>query len=233
MKDATIEITAYDWVPPVAAGQVRDLRLRWALEEAGFPYRVRLIPQGTQGEDANLARQPFGQVPVLTVDGRPMFETGACLWRIAKASPALLPDGAEDRDSCLSWLFGALNSVEPPISMVANLWFFETFPEAFDLEEGAPAAVVRPGALKLARQRLDQVADVLDGRDHLVAGRFTVADLIMTAVLLIADRMDVMEKDHRLRPYYDRHAARPAFRKAQDDQTATIRDNAGKYEAAQ
>ena len=232
MLHSDISVTAYDWVPSVAQGQVRDLRLRWALREAGFDYDVELIPQGTQGEPANLARQPFGQIPALTIDGMPMFESGACAWKIAEASKNLLPDHMAGRDACLSWVFAALNTIEVPLSMLATLGFFETAPKHFGLADGKAAAAVRPGARQLADQRLRQFDTELGGRQHIVGDRFTVADLMLTAVLLIADRLDILAPHRGAKAYFDMHTARPAYREARAEQIEPFALNAPKYQSA-
>lgn len=109
MNNSKLTVTAYDWVPDFAQGHVRDLRVRWALEEAGFPYDVEIMTQGTQKEPAHLERQPFGQIPTLEIDGRSMFESGAILWRIAEESDALLPVHAAARIGC--WLGFSARSI--------------------------------------------------------------------------------------------------------------------------
>ena len=227
-----IVITAYDWVPEPAKGLVRDLRLRWALEEAGFPYRVALVPQGTQAQPENLARQPFGQIPTLTVGKQTIFESGACLWKIAEASETLLTKDDDGRDACLSWMFGALNTVEPPLSMLAVLGFYEMAPEHFGIAEPGAVDVVRAPARRETLTRLKQVEDRLGANDHLVAGRFTVADLTMVSVLRIAEWLQLLDETPGLRAYVKRHTARPAFTKSLEAQLATFREHAAKYEAA-
>ncbi|TPW26445.1 glutathione S-transferase family protein [Pararhizobium mangrovi] len=224
----TRTVTAYDWVPDFAQGHVRDLRVRWALEEEGLPYETDLLPQGTQGKPENLARQPFGQVPALTVDGKPMFESGACVWRIAEEGTVLLPKDTETRNACLSWHFAALNSVEPSLTMMAMLFFQAMNPDIG--EEGV--AKVRPGIRSMAEKRLTQLADALGERDHLVADRFTTADLMMTTVLRTAESLDLLEPLPRLRAYLDHHTARPAFRAALEAQLQPFRENAPRYERA-
>ena len=132
-----LTLTAFDWVPPVAQGLVRDLRVRWTLKEAALPYEVELLAMGTQGEPAHLARQPFGQVPVLTAAQTPMFESGAILWRIAEASgEALLPADRAGRDRTLSWVFAALNTVEPPITMHQQMTRIAVDKESCSLPRG-------------------------------------------------------------------------------------------------
>lgn len=225
-----VTITAYDWVPDFARGLVRDLRLRWALEEAGFPYEVELVPQGTQAHARNMSRQPFGQIPTLTAGPGTMFESGACVWRIAEASETLLPADKAGRDQCLSWMFAALNTVEPPLSMMATLFFFEREPRHFGIADAGAVATVRPGVRDGAVLRLKQLADVLGKRQHLVADRFTVADLIMVTVLRIADSLDLLDDLPDLRRYVSLHTARPAFRRALEGQLTPFRENAAKYE---
>ncbi|SCM76435.1 putative Glutathione S-transferase [uncultured Pleomorphomonas sp.] len=227
-----VSITAYDWVPDFAQGMVRDLRLRWALEEAGLPYEVELVPQGTQARAHNLSRQPFGQIPTLTAGPETMFESGACVWRIAGASESLLPGDEAGRDRCLSWVFAALNTVEPPLSMMATLFFFETQPEQFGIADAGAVATIKPGARAAALLRLKQLADVLGKRRHLVADRFTIADLMMVTVLRVADSLDLLAELPDLRRYVSLHTARPAFRKALEGQLAPFRENAAKYETA-
>ncbi|TKT69447.1 glutathione binding-like protein [Aquamicrobium sp. LC103] len=225
-----VRITAYDWVPGFAQGLVRDLRLRWALEEAGLSYEVELVPQGTQAHGHNMSRQPFGQIPTLTADSGTMFESGACVWRIAEASEILLPKDKAERDQCLSWMFAALNTVEPPLSMMATLFFFEQEPRHFGIADAGAVATIRPAARDGAVLRLKQLADVLGKRQYLVADRFTVADLIMVTVLRIADSFELLDDQPDLRDYVSLHADRPAFRRALEGQLAPFRENAAKYE---
>lgn len=227
-----IVITAYDWVPEPARGLVRDLRLRWALEEAGFPYRVALVPHGTQARPENLARQPFGQIPTLTVGNQTIFESGACLWKIAEASETLLPTGAADRDACVSWVFASLNTVEPPLSMLAVLGFYEMAPEHFGIADPGAVDVVRGPARRETIRRLKQVEDRLGEQEHLVAGRFTVADLTMVSVLRIAEWLQLLDDTPALRAYVERHTARSAFARTLDAQLATFREHFDAYESA-
>lgn len=217
LRDCKMAVTAFDWVPDFAQGHVRDLRVRWALEEAGLPYDIDLLRQGSQKDAQNLTRQPFGQVPSLTMDEGSMFESGAIVWRIAQETEALL---SGDRDEVLSWLFAALNTVEPPISMVAMLDLFIPEPEA--------NAKVRPHVLAGVEARLGTVERQLSDRDYLT-GRFTVADLIMTTVLRDVRGIDTAAKFPRVAAYVARCTARPAFRKALADQMRPFADNAALY----
>lgn len=222
MKDSKLTVYGYDWVPDFAKGHVRDFRVRWALKEAGFAYDVAHVPQGSQGEAAHLKRQPFAQVPVLDVDGMPMFESGAIVWRIAEQSPALLPEGI-DRDRAFSWVIGALNSVEPPVMSLVTLQFFVK-----DKEAGAKVA---PDFEKMVATRLRQIAGALDGKDWML-GRFTVADLLLAAVLRNLQGRPVLAECPEVEAYVARALARPACREAIADQTAEIEANAPKYQAA-
>lgn len=201
-------VTAFEWVPDFAQGNVRDLRVRWALEEAGFPYDAELLAQGDQKSPEHVARQPFGQVPTLDMDGEVMFESGAIVWRIATEATGLLPDGDAARWRCLSWLFAALNSVEPPIMMLAQLDFFEV--------DDAAADRIRPSVLTEVRHRLAAVDAALGDKDHLTGG-FTVADLVMATVLNILRHTSLLDDFPRLAAYRDRCFARPAYVRALSD----------------
>jgi glutathione S-transferase len=119
-----ITISAFRWVPPFARGQVRDLRVRWALEEAGLSYTTRLLEQGDQDKPEYRALQPFGQVPIFEEDGQVLFETGAIVLHIGERSEALLPKDAGARARAVQWLIAALNSVEPHVMNVAVLDLF-------------------------------------------------------------------------------------------------------------
>src|SRR5262245_47323926 len=119
-----ITISAFRWVPDFARGQVRDLRVRWALEEAGLPYRTRLLAQGDQDGPDYRALQPFGQVPVFEEDGFVLFESGAILLHIGERSEALLPKDPRARARATQWLIAALNSIEPPVMNVALIDLF-------------------------------------------------------------------------------------------------------------
>ncbi len=224
MKTSALTITAYDWVPGFAQGNVRDLRLRWALNEAGFDHEVEILAQGEQKQESNIARQPFGQVPVLVADGRPMFESGAIVWRIAEACDTLLPREPDARDRVFSWYFAALNSVEPEIMMLATLDFFASDRDA--------AARVRPDVLAGVEARLKSLSDALGSRDWLVGDGFTVADLMMATVLRILKHTDIVTGFPTLKAYLARCTDRPAFAAALEAQVQPFRENAAKYEGA-
>jgi glutathione S-transferase len=213
-----IRVTAFKWVPPFAAGLVRDLRVRWALEEAGLPYEERLIGQGEQNSPEYRSLQPFGQVPVYEEDGLTLFESGAILLHISERSEALLPREPAARAKAIQWVFAALNSIEPHIWQLALIDIF------YPNEEWAKLR--RPGALEFAEKRLDGLAARLGDSDYLDSGRFTAGDLMMTTVLRILRHTDLVDKRPALAAYQARCEVRPAFRKALADQLAPFEANA-------
>lgn len=223
MRSSKIRVTAFDWVPDFAQGHVRDLRVRWALEEAGLPYEEIILDQGTQAGPDNIARQPFGQVPAIEIDGRTMFESGAIVWRIAEESADLLPRDPYDRDRVLSWYFASLNTIEPPLMMLAELDFFPGDAHA--------KATMRPAAVEAIELRLGQLQAALGDRDCLV-GEFSAADLMMTSVLRIAGHTDILARFPALAAYVARSTSRPAFQRALADQMRPFAENAARYEAA-
>lgn len=193
----------YDWVPDGPRGFVRDLRLRWAAEEAGLAHEIRTVP--FEGREANhLDRQPFGQVPYLEDGDIRLFESGACLLHLAGKSERLMPREPSAAAETLQWFFAALNSIE----MVSVPWWFLKLSGHEDNPRGG-----------WMDKRLVQLESVLAGRDWLAAGRFTVADLIMADVLRIPKL-----RAHGDRPateaYVTRITGRPAFLKAHADQMA-------------
>jgi len=210
---SNITVTTLKWVPPFAQGLVRDLRVRWALEEAGMPYRTRLLEQGDQDKPDYRALQPFGQVPVFEQDGLVMFESGAILMHIAEQSPDLLPSDAAGRSRVRQWMFAALNSVEPHVQNLVAIDLFNANEEWGKLR--------RPAAEKFAVARLDGVAAALAGRDWLV-DRFTVADLLMCTVLRFLRHTRMIEEHPVLGPYKARCEARSAFARALEAQMANF-----------
>lgn len=203
-----ITLSAFRWVPPFAQGLVRDFRVRWALEEAGIPYRERLIGPEDQATAAYRALQPFGQVPAIETDELKLFESGAIVFHIAERSEALMPSDANARARTSAWMFAALNSVEPPIQVLAALDLFHAG-EAW-------AAARRPIAVEAVQKRLGALEDWLGGRDYL-EDRFTAGDLLMTTVLRILRHTDIVSKRPALKAYQERCEARPAFKKAMAD----------------
>jgi glutathione S-transferase len=186
---------------------VRDLRVRWALEEAGLPYRVDSVPFRHRGAE-HLAHQPFGQVPWLTDGDLSIFESGAILLHLGGLSEALLPTDARARSEAVEWLFAALNSVE----MASLPWVLF----AFSGESESAGGKRFDDFLKLRLQRMEPV---LAAREWL-AGRFSVADIAMADVLRAVDRFDGLAASPACRDYVARTTARPAFVKAHADQMA-------------
>lgn len=208
----TIIVTGFRWVPDFARGQVRDLRVRWALEEAGLPYKERLISAADQSTDWYRREQPFGQAPVYQEDGLTLFESGAIVLHIARKSEALAPRDEAGRARVAQWIVAALNSIEPFIMNFAVLDFF------YPGEEWAKLR--KEGARAEAKQRLECLAAWLRGRDWL-EDRFTAADLMMSAVLRTVADTDLLSETG-LDAYHQRCEARPAFKKALADQLASF-----------
>ena len=208
-----IRVTAFKWVPPFAQGLARDLRVRWALEEAGLPYDEKLLGFGEQNAPAHRAVQPFGQVPVYEEGELTMFESGAIVMHIGERCPALLPVDPVKRARARTWMFAALNSVEPHITTLIALDIF------FANEEWA--RLRRPSAEKTAQARLDYVAAALGDRDYL-EGEFTGGDLLMTSVLRFLRHTDLVKNRPTLAAYQARCEARPAFQRALAAQLATF-----------
>ena len=210
-----ITISAFKWVPEFAKGQVRDLRARWALEEAGLPYKTRLLEQGDQDRPDYRALQPFGQVPILEQDDLVLFESGAIVLHIGEQSEALLPKDASARARAVQWLIAALNSIEPSIMNVALIDLF------YRNEEWAKLR--RPGAVEFVQKRLFALSKSLGDKPYLDGDRFTAGDLMMTTVLRILKHTDIVTSERRLAAYVERCAARPAFKRALDAQLGDFR----------
>ena len=209
-----ITISAFKAVPDFAKGQVRDLRVRWALEEAGLPYQTRLLAQGDQEKPEYRALQPFGQVPVFDEDGLVLFETGAIVLYIGERSAALLPKDPAARARATQWLIAALNSIEPFLMNVALIDLF------YGNEEWAKLR--RPGAVEFAQKRLGALSQRLGDGPYLDGAGFTAGDLMMTTVLRILKHTDIVTSDARLAAYIERCTSRPAFKRALDAQVADI-----------
>jgi glutathione S-transferase len=213
-----ITISAFKWVPDFARGQVRDLRVRWALEEAGLPYKTRLLEQGDQGKPEYRVLQPFGQVPIFEEDGFVLFESGAIVLHIGERSETLLPKEPDARARAMQWLIAALNSIEPFVMNVALIDLF------YANEEWAKLR--RPGAVEFVRMRLSALSNALGDKPYLDGGRFTAGDLMMTTVLRILKHTDMVTSDERLAAYVERCTARPAFKRAFDAQIGDFKDAA-------
>jgi len=212
----TIKVSAFRWVPPFAQGLVRDLRVRWALEEAGLPYEVRLLGLGDQNSESYRALQPFGQVPAYEEDGLVLFESGAIVLHIAEKSPALMPTDPAGRARVTTWIFAALNSIEP---MVWSLGEILMSPN----EEWGKLR--RPSAVQAVKKRLGLLAERLGEKEYLEGG-FSAGDLMMTTVLRILRETDVVAEIPSLDAYKKRCEARPAFQKALAAQMAVFAENA-------
>jgi len=206
-----ITVTGFNGVPPFAQGLVRDLRVRWALEEAGLPYDVDLIAVGERKSDAYRRKHPFGLVPALAADEMALFESGAILYLIAEQSEALMPSDKRGRAHTLVWMFAALNTVEPSVNNLSVM----------DLQHGEEpwAKLRRPSVVEAVKVRLDALAVWLDGRDYLL-DRFTAADILMTTVLRLIRHTDLVAQSAVLDAYVKRCEARPTFQKALRDQLA-------------
>jgi glutathione S-transferase len=198
---------SYDWVPEPPRGFVRDLRVRWALEEAGLPYRVESVPFRSRGAE-HFAHQPFGQVPWLVDGDLSIFESGAILLHLGERSEALMPAERHARSEVKQWLFAALASVEA----ASQPWSFFVFS---NFARDTPEYKVFEGFLQV--HRLPHVEKVLAGREWL-AGSFSVADIRMADVLRLLDRFGGLAEFPACRGYVDRATTRPAFRKAHADQ---------------
>jgi glutathione S-transferase len=210
-----INCYAFDSVPPFAQGLVRDLRARWALEEAGLPYRVTLVGdrEGSMRASAYRAIQPFGQIPAIEDGDLTLFESGAIVLYAAERRDALLPDDPHARAHVIQWMLAALNTIEMPIQQLAEIDLFYA--------DQSWAKERRPAAVESVRRRLAQLAARLDGRDHLVEA-FSAADILMTSVLRILRHTDLLKEQPVLVAYQRRCEARPAFTKALDGQMAAF-----------
>jgi glutathione S-transferase len=209
-----IKVTAFLWVPPFAQGLVRDLRVRWALEEAGLPYEQHLIGPEDQKSAEYRKLQPFGQVPVLQDGDFTLFESASIVIYVAEKSGTLLPKSAEDRARTLTWMFAALNSIEPHVS---NLNLIDLFNAQEDW-----ARQRRPAAEAALRSRLDALSKALGDRQYLVGDTFTAADLLMTTVLRFLRHTTMVADYPGLLAYKNRGEARPAFTRALAAQMANF-----------
>jgi glutathione S-transferase len=209
-----LTIWTYDWVPEGPRGFVRDLRLRWACEEAGLAYTVRTVP--FEGRETNhLAQQPFGQVPYLRDGELQIFESGAGLLHLARKSEALMPRDPVGEAQTLQWTIAALNSIE----MVSVPWWFLKVTGAEN-----------KGLGEWMGTRLGQVERVLNEREWLAAQRFTVADLLMADVLRVSE-VRAFGNRPATEAYVARVTDRPAFKKARADQIEHF-SNADKQRAS-
>jgi glutathione S-transferase len=201
----TIIITAFERSPDGGKGLARDTRVRWALEEVGLPYEVRLVSFRSMKEPAHRAIHPFGQIPTYEEGDLALFETGAIVFHIAQHHPGLLPRDANARARAITWMFAALNTVEPPILELAN---------ARILEGDKPWAQERLPVVKdRVRNRMDELSARLGGADWL-DGAFSAGDLMTVSVLLRLRSSGILDEFPNLAAYVARGEARPAYQRA-------------------
>jgi glutathione S-transferase len=212
-----IKVVAYRWVPPPAQGLARDLRVRWALEEAGFAYEEELIEFGDQSSEKHRKLQPFGQIPVYQEDGLTLFESGAIVLTIAERSEALMPSDPGARARVKQWIFSALNTVEPHVQQLVSNDLFRATEEW--------KKVSRPPVEQMVNKRLLELSTRLNGHAFL-EGAFTAADLMMSQVLRLLRHTDLVAQVPTLAAYCRRCEARPAFQKALADQLRVFAANA-------
>lgn len=215
--NARTEITAFSWVPDFAQGLVRDLRIRWALEEIGRPYRVRLLDALNPRPAEYFLEQPFGQVPSFRDDDVQLFESGAILIHLAIEEEQLLPVERNQRMRAVAWMIAALNSVEPMILELLNI---DIFNRGQDWTKER-----RPQVIEKIEARLRLLGDALGDRDWL-ENSFTIGDLMMISVLRIMRHTDLVSKVPRLAAYVERGEARPAFERALNDQLKAFSEKA-------
>ena len=220
--DASIEITAFNQVPDFAKGLVRDLRVRWALEEVGLDYRVRLV--GTPRPTDYILDQPFDQVPCFRDDQVRIFESGAIVQYIGEKSEALLPREPQARYRAIQWTYAAINSVEPAILNVFAVTVFHADQEWAKLR--------RPGAEDFARLKLKRVSDWLGEKQWLEGDSFTIGDLIMVTVLRFLNHTSMVAEFPNLAAYQKRGESRPAFQRALSAQLAVFAANQPQPEEA-
>jgi len=201
----TITITAFEHSPDRGKGLARDMRVRWALEEVGLPYDVRLVSFKAMREPAHLRLQPFGQIPTYEEGDLALFESGAIVFHIAERHAGLLPEDANARARAIAWMFAALNTIEPPIFDRAL---------ARILEHDEPWYEQRLHALEVSiRKRLDDLSRRLGDADWL-DGAFSAGDLLMVTVLLRLKGSDILDDHPNLSAYVARGEARPAYKRA-------------------
>jgi glutathione S-transferase len=214
----SITITAFENSPDRGGGHARDMRVRWALEEVGQPYDVRLVSFKAMKQPAHLALYPFGQIPTYEEADLALFETGAIVFHIAERHRGLLPEEANARARAITWMFAALNTVEPPIVereqarfLVGDkTWYEELLPILDDR----------------VRARLAQLATRLGDAEWL-DGPFSAGDLLMVTVLRRLDGSGLLEAFPNLAAYVARGEARPAYRRAFDAQFAVFEAASG------
>jgi glutathione S-transferase len=201
----TITITAFERSPDGGKGLARDMRVRWALEEVGQPYEVRLVSFRAMKEPAHRALHPFGQIPTYEEGDLVLFETGAIVFHIAERHAGLLPDDANARARAITWMFAAINTVEPPILELVTVKLIEG-----DKPWRAERLPLVEGRI---RDRLNQLSDRLGNADWL-DGAFSAGDLMMVSVLLRLRPSGILDGHPSLAAYVGRGEARPAYQRA-------------------
>ncbi len=212
----TIIITAFEQSPDRGRGLSRDMRVRWALEEVGQPYEVRLLSFAAMKEPAHRALHPFGQIPTYEEGDLALFETGGIVLHIAGRHAGLLPADANTRARAITWMFAALSTVEPPILDLATARLLEG--DRTWSAERLPLVEAR------LRDRLDQLSARLGGADWL-DGEFSAGDLMMVSVLLRLKPSGILDGYGNLSAYVARGEARPAYKRAFSDQLAVFTRN--------
>jgi glutathione S-transferase len=209
-------ITAFEASPDHGQGLARDMRVRWALEEVGQPYDVRLVSFSAMKESAHRALQPFGQIPTYEEGDLVLFESGAIVLHIAERHAGLLPDDANGRARAIAWMFAALNTVEPPI-------FDRSLVKILERDE--PWCEQRLRVLERSiRKRLGDLSSRLGDAEWL-DGAFSAGDLLMATVLRRLEGSGMLEENPNLAAYVARGEARPAFKRAFDAQLAVFTAN--------
>ena len=220
---ATTEITAFRWVPDFAAGLVRDLRIRWALEEIGRPYRVRLLDAMNPRPQEYFLEQPFGQVPAYRDSQVQLFESGAILIHLGQEDDRLLPVDRNERMRGVAWLIAALNSVEPMIFELVNIDIFHRG-QGWTVER-------RPQVVDKIDARLKLLSEAL-GEQEWFEGRFTIGNLMMVSVLRNLRHTDLVARHANLAAFVARGEARPAFQQALADQLSVFAEHQPEGEVA-
>ena len=211
-----ITITAFERSPDRGRGLARDMRVRWALEEVGEPYDVRLLSFGAMKEPAHHRLHPFGQIPTYEEGDLVLFESGAIICHIAERHAGLLPDDANARARAIAWMFAALNTVEPPIVDRESAMLTER--DRTWYEERLPILEDR------VHHRLEALSRRLGDADWL-DDAFSAGDLLMVTVLRRLDGSEILKKYPNLCAYVARGEARPAYARAFADQLAVFTDN--------
>ena len=214
--NAAVRISAFNWVPPFARGQVRDLRPRWALEEAGIAYAVRKLDAMAERPVDYYQEQPFGQVPSYHDDTVSLFESGAIVLHIGRNCETLLPVDPAARARATAWLIAALNSIEPFMMQLATIDVFAAGEEWAKLR--------RPGVVEMIDKRLSRLSNALGDKANLDGDRFTAGDLMMTTVLRIVDGKGLLDRYSKLVAYKERCQARLAFQAALAAQIADFEE---------